>query len=47
MANAERQLSNQNFLAKAPAQVVEGLRNRLAELKVIHEKAKAALDGLK
>ncbi|MDT7815109.1 MAG: valyl-tRNA synthetase, partial [Acidobacteriaceae bacterium] len=32
MSNADRQLSNEGFLAKAPANVVEGLRRRAAEL---------------
>jgi len=46
MANAERQLGNEGFLAKAPASVVEGLRRRHEELKVLHAKAKAASDAL-
>jgi valyl-tRNA synthetase len=41
-ANAERQLSNEAFLSKAPAHVVEGLRNRAEELKILLEKARAA-----
>jgi valyl-tRNA synthetase len=45
-ANAERQLSNQGFLAKAPAQVVEGLRKRLEEVKVLLAKNAAALQAL-
>jgi len=47
LANAERQLNNEGFLAKAPAKVVEGLRKNAAELKVLIEKAKSALEGLK
>ena len=47
MGNAERQLANENFLAKAPAQVVEGLRKRRQELKVLEEKNHAALNALK
>ncbi|HYG98273.1 MAG TPA: valine--tRNA ligase [Terriglobales bacterium] len=45
-SNAERQLGNQNFLAKAPAHVVEGLKKRSGELEVLLEKAKAALGQL-
>ena len=45
-ANAERQLGNEGFLAKAPANVVEGLRRRLEELKVLYAKAKSAFDAL-
>ena len=47
LANAQRQLGNEGFLAKAPAKVVEGIRRREGELKVLIEKARAALDGLK
>ena len=46
IANAERQLSNEGFLAKAPAKVVEGLRKNLEERKTLREKTKAALDEL-
>jgi valyl-tRNA synthetase len=46
-ANAERQLGNQGFLAKAPAAVVEGLRKRLEEVKVLLAKNTAALQALK
>jgi valyl-tRNA synthetase len=45
--NADRQLSNEKFLAKAPQQVVEGLRTRREEVRVLQAKAKAALEGLK
>ena len=45
-ANAERQLGNEAFLSKAPAQVVEGLRKRAAELVVLIEKTCKALDDL-
>jgi len=44
--NAQRQLANRQFLSKAPAPVVEGLRKREAELKVLLEKAKDALASL-
>ncbi len=39
IANGQRQLSNEQFLAKAPANVVEGIRRRAEELKVLREKA--------
>ena len=45
-ANNQRQLGNEQFLAKAPAQVVEGLRRRAAELTVLVEKAKSKLKEL-
>jgi valyl-tRNA synthetase len=38
IANGQRQLGNEQFLAKAPAKVVEGLRTRAAELQVLREK---------
>ena len=41
MANGQRQLSNEGFLAKAPAHVVEGIRKRAAELLVLQEKTKS------
>jgi valyl-tRNA synthetase len=44
--NADRQLSNEGFLAKAPANVVEGLRRRAAELSVLIPKTRTALDSL-
>jgi valyl-tRNA synthetase len=46
ISNADRQLSNEGFLAKAPANVVEGLRRRAAELSVLIPKNRAALDSL-
>jgi valyl-tRNA synthetase len=45
-ANAQRQLSNQQFLAKAPGQVVEGIRKRSGELEALLKKAHSALDEL-
>jgi valyl-tRNA synthetase len=47
IAGAERQLGNQGFLSKAPANVVEGLRTKLAEMKVLQEKNNSALAALK
>ncbi|HLY99467.1 MAG TPA: valine--tRNA ligase [Candidatus Angelobacter sp.] len=44
--NGERQLGNEQFLSKAPAQVVEGLRKRKAEVELLIKKIRAALDGL-
>ncbi len=46
VSNADRQLSNEGFLAKAPPNVVEGLRRRAAELGVLIPKTRAALDSL-
>jgi valyl-tRNA synthetase len=45
-ANGQRQLSNEQFLAKAPAKVVEGLKTRAEELKVLREKTLAKLKEL-
>src|SRR5581483_5397584 len=46
LGRATSQLSNDAFLAKAPANVVEGLKKRRAEVEVLVEKARAALDEL-
>jgi valyl-tRNA synthetase len=46
LAAAERQLSNESFLAKAPPQVVEGLKKQESETRVLLEKARAALTAL-
>ena len=43
IANGQRQLSNERFLAKAPAKVVEGLKARAEELSVLREKALAQM----
>jgi valyl-tRNA synthetase len=45
-ANNQRQLSNEQFLAKAPANVVEGLRRRAGELVGLRDKIKRQLDEL-
>ena len=45
-ANGQRQLSNEQFLAKAPAKVVEGLKTRAEELRVLQEKTLAKLKEL-
>jgi len=46
LGRATAQLSNEAFLAKAPANVIEGLKKRKAELEVLVEKAQSALDEL-
>jgi valyl-tRNA synthetase len=43
---ANRQLSNEAFMAKAPAPIVEGLRKQAAETRTLYDKTKAALDLL-
>ncbi len=45
-ANNQRQLGNEQFLAKAPEKVVGGLRRREGELVALREKIKRQLDGL-
>ena len=42
-ANGQRQLSNEQFLAKAPAKVIEGLKTRAEELGVLRDKTLAKL----
>jgi valyl-tRNA synthetase len=44
--NIERQLSNVQFLSKAPSQVVEKMRQRAQELIVLREKTRTALSEL-
>jgi valyl-tRNA synthetase len=46
LTRATGQLNNEAFLAKAPAQVVEGLRKRKAEVEVLVQKASEALGEL-
>jgi valyl-tRNA synthetase len=46
IANAERQLKNDGFLAKAPVQVVENLRKRSGELRVLREKTQSKLNEM-
>ena len=46
MANGQRQLGNEQFLAKAPAKVVEGMRKRLTELEGLREKIRNSLEQL-
>jgi valyl-tRNA synthetase len=45
-ANAERQLGNEAFLSKAPAKVVEGLKTRMEELKLLRAKNQSAFGEL-
>jgi valyl-tRNA synthetase len=45
-ANNQRQLGNEQFLTKAPAKVVDGLRKREAELKLLIENTKTQLGEL-
>jgi valyl-tRNA synthetase len=46
LAAADRQLSNAGFLAKAPAQVVEGLKKQATETRLLLKKAQTALAAL-
>jgi valyl-tRNA synthetase len=46
LASAERQLGNESFLAKAPPQVVEGLKKQESETRTLLEKARSALATL-
>jgi valyl-tRNA synthetase len=46
LASAERQLGNPGFLAKAPAQIVEGLKKQEMENRLLLEKARIALASL-
>jgi valyl-tRNA synthetase len=45
-ANNQRQLGNENFLAKAPGAIVDGLRRRRSELEELLRKTRAALEEL-
>ena len=46
IASAKRQLDNEQFVAKAPAAVVEGLRKQQEELGVLREKTLAKMNEL-
>jgi valyl-tRNA synthetase len=46
LISAERQLGNESFLAKAPANVVEGLKKQETETRLLLEKARTALQNL-
>jgi valyl-tRNA synthetase len=47
IGNGQRQLSNEQFLAKAPAKVVDGIRKRAQELAALQGKVKSKLDELR
>ncbi len=47
IGNGQRQLSNEHFLAKAPAKIVDGMKKRAQELAVMQEKTKSKLEELK
>jgi len=46
LAAAQRQLSNESFLAKAPSNIVDGLKKQESETRLLLEKAQAALAAL-
>jgi valyl-tRNA synthetase len=46
MSNAERQLGNQQFLDKAPPQVIDGVRKRMGEVELLLRKVRSALGNL-
>ncbi len=46
LGNNQKQLGNEQFLAKAPENVVEGLRRRGQELLVLQQKIKSKLREL-
>jgi valyl-tRNA synthetase len=46
ISNGQRQLQNEQFLAKAPKQVVEGIRKRAEELEILIRTTRSKLDGL-
>ena len=43
---ANKQLSNEGFIARAPAHIVEGLKKQFAETTALQQKAEAALAAL-
>ena len=46
IAGSGRQLSNEDFLSKAPAKVLETLRTKLADYQSQLAKSRATLEGL-
>ena len=46
IASSERQLSNEDFLKKAPEKVLEGMRSKLADYKAQRGKSQQAIAGL-
>jgi valyl-tRNA synthetase len=45
IANSRRQLGDETFLGRAPAQVVESIRTKLADYETQFAKVKAALEA--
>ena len=43
---ADRQLSNESFVARAPGHIVEGLKKQSGETRLLFDKTKAALEAL-
>jgi valyl-tRNA synthetase len=46
IANSEKQLSNEDFLKKAPEKVLATLRDKLADYKAQLDKSKLALEEM-
>ncbi len=46
IANSERQLSNEEFMSKAPEKVVNGIRSKLADYQAQLEKSRKTLESL-
>jgi valyl-tRNA synthetase len=46
LANTQKQLNNEQFLSKAPPNVVEGLKKQAAELQILIDKTRKALEAL-
>jgi valyl-tRNA synthetase len=46
IANSRRQLGDENFLGRAPARVIDGIRGKLGEYEAQLEKSRAALAAL-
>jgi valyl-tRNA synthetase len=46
LASADKQLTNETFMSKAPAHIVDGLRKQHSETKILYDKTKSALDAL-
>ena len=46
LGKSQRQLGNEQFMKKAPANIVEGLKKQVAELQILIDKTKRALEGL-
>src|SRR5712692_2282535 len=47
ITNGQQQLGNEQFLSKAPAQVIEGIRRRAQELQILRSKTETALNELR